>query len=94
MIFICLLDSVYRLFHIIIFSSGAEDKHGYIWDRHYGVCLSKFRHEDVVNCVAFSPSDSEILVTVSDDCTIKIWRSLNREKSMKFTGLFNPGLYM
>ncbi|XP_063424872.1 F-box/WD repeat-containing protein 5-like [Mytilus trossulus] len=75
-------------------ASGAEDKHGYIWDRHYGVCLSKFRHEDVVNCVAFSPSDSEILVTVSDDCTIKIWRSLNREKSMKFTGLFNPGLYM
>lgn len=74
-------------------ASGAEDRHGYIWDRHYGVCLNKFRHEDVVNCVAFSPRDSELLVTVSDDCTIKIWRSLNREKSMKYTGLFNPGLY-
>lgn len=74
-------------------ASGAEDKHGYIWDRHYGVCLNKFRHEDVVNCVAFSPKDSELLITVSDDCTIKVWRSLNRERNMKYTGLFNPGLY-
>lgn len=28
-----------------------------------------------MNCVAFNPKDSEMLVTVSDDCTVKVWRS-------------------
>ena len=60
-------------------SSGAEDKHGYLWDRHYGVCLGKFQHSDVVNSVAFNPADSEMLITVSDDHAMKIWRSRNRE---------------
>lgn len=58
--------------------SGAEDKHGYLWDRHYGVCLAKFPHDDVVNSVAFNPKDPEMLVTTSDDYKIKVWRS--REK--------------
>ncbi|KAK7471600.1 hypothetical protein BaRGS_00035763, partial [Batillaria attramentaria] len=56
-------------------ASGAEDKHGYLWDRHYGVCLNRFPHDDVVNSVAFNPKDEEMLVTVSDDFKIKIWRS-------------------
>ena len=60
--------------------SGAEDKHGYLWDRHYEVCLTKYPHRDVVNCVAFNPTDSEMLVTVSDDCTVKVWHSKNRTK--------------
>ncbi|CAH1785488.1 unnamed protein product [Owenia fusiformis] len=64
-------------------ASGAEDKHGYIWDRHYGICLAKFPHDNVVNSVAFNPKDPETLVTVSDDFTVKIWRSLNREKELK-----------
>lgn len=55
--------------------SGAEDRHGYIWDRHYDVCLAKLRHEDVVNSVAFSPVEQELLLTASDDSTIKVWRS-------------------
>ncbi|KAJ1520007.1 hypothetical protein ONE63_004238 [Megalurothrips usitatus] len=61
-------------------ASGAEDKHGYLWDRHYETCLNKYPHQDVVNCVAFNPRDSEMLVTVSDDCTIKVWHSKNRTK--------------
>ncbi|XP_076171918.1 F-box and WD repeat domain containing 5 isoform X2 [Ptiloglossa arizonensis] len=56
-------------------ASGAEDKHGYLWDRHYGVCLAKFPHSDVVNSVAFNPRDPEMLVTTSDDYTVKVWRS-------------------
>ncbi|KAK3586731.1 hypothetical protein CHS0354_017530 [Potamilus streckersoni] len=66
-------------------ASGAEDKHGYLWDRHYGICINKFPHSDIVNSVAFNPADPEMLVTVSDDCSIKVWRSLNREKKLKNT---------
>ncbi|XP_062410636.1 F-box/WD repeat-containing protein 5 [Sardina pilchardus] len=56
-------------------ASGAEDKHGYIWDRHYNICLAKLQHTDVVNSVAFSPADQELLLSASDDSTIKVWRS-------------------
>ncbi|XP_072489145.1 F-box/WD repeat-containing protein 5 isoform X2 [Notamacropus eugenii] len=55
--------------------SGAEDRHGYVWDRHYNICLAKLRHEDVVNSVAFSPLEQELLLSASDDNTIKVWRS-------------------
>ncbi|XP_050697286.1 F-box/WD repeat-containing protein 5-like isoform X2 [Eriocheir sinensis] len=63
-------------------ASGAEDKHGYIWERHYGVCLSRLPHKDVVNAVAFNPRDPEMLITVSDDHMIKIWRSRRRARAL------------
>ncbi|GFR16805.1 hypothetical protein TNCT_380341 [Trichonephila clavata] len=63
-------------------ASGAEDKRGYLWDRHYGNCLSKLPHKDVVNSVAFNPKDAEMLVTASDDFTLKVWRSKNRVKEL------------
>lgn len=46
--------------------------HAYLWDRYYGVCLAKYQHGDVVNSVAFNTRDSEMLVTTSDDYTIKV----------------------
>ena len=49
-----------------------------MWDRHYGNCLAKLPHSDVVNSVAFNPRDPEMLVTASDDFTLKVWRSKNR----------------
>ena len=52
--------------------SGAEDKHAYLWDRHHAVCLSRYPHHDVVNAVAFNPADPGMMVTVSDDQTIKV----------------------
>lgn len=64
-------------------ASGAEDKFGYLWDRHYGLCLHKFPHKDVVNSVAFHPKNREMLVTVSDDHTVKIWRSRNLERQYR-----------
>ncbi|KAF8766584.1 F-box/WD repeat-containing protein 5-like [Argiope bruennichi] len=66
-------------------ASGAEDKHGYLWDRHYGNCLSKLPHNDVVNSVAFNPKDPEMLVTASDDFTLKVWRSKNRVKELNIS---------
>lgn len=56
-------------------ASGAEDRHGYIWDRHYDICLAKLQHDDVVNSVAFSPVEQELLVAASADSTIRVWRS-------------------
>lgn len=61
-------------------ASGAEDHHAYLWDRYYGISLAKFKHSDVVNSVAFNPRDSEMLVTTSDDYTIKVWRSRAKAK--------------
>ncbi|XP_054711080.1 F-box/WD repeat-containing protein 5-like [Uloborus diversus] len=66
-------------------ASGAEDKHGYLWDRHYGNCLAKLPHFDVVNSVAFNPKDPEMLVTASDDFTLKVWRSKNRVKELNIS---------
>ncbi|XP_075415889.1 F-box/WD repeat-containing protein 5 [Tenrec ecaudatus] len=64
-------------------ASGAEDRHGYIWDRHYGTCLARLRHEDVVNSVAFSPCEQELLLTASDDSTIKVWRSPHTVRALQ-----------
>jgi len=65
-------------------ASGAEDKYAYLWDRHYGNCLAKLPHNDIVNSVAFNPVDNEVLISVSDDNTIKIWRSRHRMKQLSF----------
>ncbi|XP_017857241.1 PREDICTED: F-box/WD repeat-containing protein 5 [Drosophila arizonae] len=62
-------------------ASGAEDQHAYLWDRYYGISLAKFKHTDVVNSVAFNPKDSQMLVTTSDDYTIKVWRSRAQAKA-------------
>lgn len=63
--------------------SGAENKQGYLWERHYRIGLHRYPHVDVVNSVAFNPTDPEMLVTVSDDHFVKVWRSRRREQEIQ-----------
>jgi len=61
-------------------SSGSEDTIARIWDRHYGCCVAQLRHEKCVNAAAFSTSNQQLMVTVSDDNTVKVWQSRNLMK--------------
>ncbi|KAL3865575.1 hypothetical protein ACJMK2_042950 [Sinanodonta woodiana] len=64
-------------------ASGSEDAKGYLWDRHYRCLLGTYEHgPGVVNAVGFSPDNQEYFVTVSDDYTVKIWRSKRLMKSL------------
>lgn len=63
----------YDITNFFFLYSGAEDFHAYLWDRFYGMCLAKYQHTDVVNSVAFNSRDSEMLVTTSDDFSIKVF---------------------
>lgn len=56
--------------------SGSEDARAYLWDKHYKNNIAVYEHSwGVVNAVGFNPANQEYMVTVSDDNTIKIWRS-------------------
>ena len=63
--------------------SGSENKQGYIWDRHYRCIVGTLPHNDVVSCVTFNPVDQEMAVTVSDDHTVKVWRSRNQMRRLR-----------
>ncbi|KAK3607873.1 hypothetical protein CHS0354_038303 [Potamilus streckersoni] len=69
-------------------ASGSTNTEGYLWDRHYKCILGNFEHgPGVVNAVAFCPGNQECLVTVSDDNTIKVWRSKRLMKRLCKTHL-------
>lgn len=59
----------------LLVSSGSEDHIARVWDRHWGCKVATLQHDQCVNCVAFSPTNPALLVTVSDDKTIKLWTS-------------------
>ena len=59
-------------------ASGSEDALIYIWNRSTEVLLNKLSgHTSIVNCVAWSPTDPSLLISGSDDYTIKVWDSSN-----------------
>jgi len=56
-------------------ASGSEDCTGRIWDRYYGCCLSELPHGECVNAAVFCPTNQQLLVSVSDDQSVKVWKS-------------------
>ncbi|KAL9989016.1 hypothetical protein ACROYT_G003522 [Oculina patagonica] len=62
-------------------TSGAEDHCAHVWDRHFGAKLATLKgHSDIVNCVVFNPVNQEMLVSASDDHTIRVWKSRQLSK--------------
>ncbi|XP_048732812.2 F-box/WD repeat-containing protein 5-like isoform X2 [Ostrea edulis] len=63
--------------------SGSEDARAYLWDKHYRNNIAVYEHSwGVVNAVGFNPANQEYMVTVSDDNTIKIWRSRSEMRKL------------
>lgn len=61
-------------------ASGSEDATVYIWNRSTELLTTKLSgHTSMVNCVAWSPTDSSLLVSGSDDYTVKVWDSCVRK---------------
>ena len=56
-------------------ASGSEDSNGYIWEKNYGILLTKLSHDECVNCVFFNPQDQQTCITASDDYTLQLWIS-------------------
>ncbi len=54
---------------------GSEDASITLWSRDKGEILAKMPsiHSQVINCVAWSPSDPHLMITCSDDQNIKVW---------------------
>ena len=66
---------------LFLIFSGAEDHCAHVWDRHFGTKLATLKgHSNVVNCVAFNPVNQQMLVSASDDQTIRVWRSRQLSK--------------
>ena len=53
----------------------------HIWHRQSGAKAATLKgHDDVVNAVAFNPVNPSMLLSVSDDHTLKVWLSLSLAK--------------
>ena len=67
----------------LLVASGSEDGRARLWDRHYGCHVMSAQHDACVNCAVLNPSQQEMLVTSSDDYSIKVWKSkgMLREES-------------
>ncbi|XP_062591806.1 F-box/WD repeat-containing protein 5-like isoform X1 [Saccostrea cucullata] len=69
-------------------ASGSEQDVAFLWDRHSKHVIATLPHtlpdpKNGVSAVAFHPRDPEVLISVADDCRIRIWMSKNRERQFK-----------
>ncbi|KAF2367827.1 WD40 repeat [Trinorchestia longiramus] len=78
-------DESYYIFpsvsHHYVASGG--NKSGRLWDRHYGFCVAHLPHSDSVSCAALSATRPHMLLTVSDDKTVKVWRSREEVRRLR-----------
>ncbi|XP_060532126.1 WD repeat-containing protein 26 [Cylas formicarius] len=55
-------------------ASGSEDNQVYIWHIRNEMPIATLQgHSRTVNCVSWNPVHPRMLVSVSDDCTIRVW---------------------
>lgn len=55
-------------------ASGSEDNHVYIWHVRDELPVATLQgHTRTVNCVSWNPVHAHMLVSVSDDCTVRVW---------------------
>ncbi|XP_075262790.1 WD repeat-containing protein 26-like isoform X2 [Convolutriloba macropyga] len=69
-------DFIYSSFGVeeTFVASGSEDKCVYIWHRNRQLPIAVLSgHTKQVNGVDWNPSIPSMLVSISDDCTIKVW---------------------
>ncbi|XP_031339856.1 WD repeat-containing protein 26 isoform X1 [Photinus pyralis] len=67
-------------------ASGSEDNQVYIWHIRNELPIATLPgHTRTVNCVAWNPVHCNMLVSVSDDCTIRVWGP--KDKVPKPTGV-------
>lgn len=67
-----------------LFSCGA-DKMVIMWDSSTGSRLKKLRnHQSYVNAIAAAPKDSNLLVSVADDCYLNVWDLRKRRCALSF----------
>jgi len=56
-----------------VIASGSEDKTICLWDIGTGQCCVIKEHKDYVNTVIFSPTNPQLLLSASDDGTVRQW---------------------
>jgi WD40 repeat protein len=67
--------------------SGSEDNDGYVWDKASGLLAARLQgHSALVNCVAFNCKNEQMLVSASDDHSIRVGHSRNlaRKRSQAY----------
>nr|CAD7571266.1 unnamed protein product [Timema californicum] len=65
-------------------ASGSEDNKVYVWHIKRELPIATLSgHTRTVNCVAWNPVYHQMLASVSDDCTIRIWGPVNKHRNQK-----------
>ena len=73
--------------------AGSSDSSCWIWNGLNGELLNSFYHEDGLTCGGFS-NDGKLLITASEDRSIRVWKPLTGEQLKKISGFgFHEGKF-